>query len=67
MSIGERLLLARRRRGLAAWRIAALAQIDPTTYSRIERDERVPSLDQRLAIARALEIEPEQLFEKVHA
>jgi len=61
---GERLLIARRRRGLPAWKLAAAAEIDPTTYSRIERGERVATLDQRLQLARALGMEPEQLFQR---
>ncbi len=62
---GERLLIARRRRGLPAWKLAAAAEIDPTTYSRIERGERVATLDQRLRLARALGVEPETIFQRV--
>lgn len=62
---GERLLIARRRRGLPAWKLAATAEIDPTTYSRIERGERVATLDQRLRLARALGMEPEAIFQRV--
>ena len=64
MTDGEKLLLERRRRDLAAWRLAAQAGIDPTTYSRIERDEREATLEQRLALARVLGVEPEQLFQR---
>jgi transcriptional regulator with XRE-family HTH domain len=67
MSDGERLLLERRRRGLAAWKLAATAGIDPTTYSRIERGEREASTDQKLSLARALGVEPETIFERVTA
>jgi transcriptional regulator with XRE-family HTH domain len=62
---GERLLIARRRRELPAWKLAAAAEIDPTTYSRIERGEREATLDQRLALARALGVEPETIFQRV--
>ena len=62
---GERLLIARRRRELPAWKLAAAAEIDPTTYSRIERWEREATLDQRLALARALGVEPETIFQRV--
>jgi len=65
MTAGERLLLERRRRGLPAWKLAAAAEIDPTTYSRIERGERLATLDQRLRLARALAVEPETIFERV--
>ena len=61
---GERLLIARRRRGLAAWKLAAAAEIDPTTYSRIERGEREATFDQRLRLARALGVEPETIFQR---
>ena len=49
----ERLLLARRRKGLPAWKLAAQAEIDPTTYSKIERGERQATFDQKLALVRA--------------
>jgi len=65
MSDGENLLLARRRRGLAAWKLAASASIDPTTYSRIERGEREATYEQKLALARALGVEPEAIFQRV--
>jgi transcriptional regulator with XRE-family HTH domain len=65
MSDGEKLLIERRRRGLAAWRLAASAEIDPTTYSKIERGEREAAFDQKLALARALGVEPETIFQKV--
>jgi transcriptional regulator with XRE-family HTH domain len=64
MRDSERLLIERRRRGLAAWKLAAQAEIDPTSYSKIERGEREPTLDQRLALARALGLEPEDLFQE---
>ena len=65
MTTGEKLLLARRRRGWAAWRLAAQAGIDPTTYSKIERDEREATLDQQLALARVFGVEPETIFHRV--
>jgi transcriptional regulator with XRE-family HTH domain len=67
MTDGERLLIERRRRGLPAWKLAALAEIDPTTYSRIERGERDATFEQRLALARVLGIEPETIFQRVTA
>lgn len=65
MTDGEKLLIERRRRGLAAWKLSALADIDPTTYSKIERGERDATPDQRLKLARALGIEPESIFQRV--
>ncbi|HUI07264.1 MAG TPA: helix-turn-helix transcriptional regulator [Verrucomicrobiae bacterium] len=65
MTAGERLLLERRRRRLPAWKLAALADLDPTTYSKIERGERDATPDQRLRLARALGVEPEQIFQRV--
>ena len=62
MTDGERLLIERRRRGLPAWKLAALGDCDPTTYSRIERGERSPTPEQRLRLARALGVEPETIF-----
>ena len=67
MTDGERLLIERRRRGLAAWKLAAQAEIDPTTYSRIERGGRDATFEQRLALARALGVEPETIFQRVTA
>ena len=65
MSEGERLLIERRRRGLPAWRLAASAEIDPTTYSRIERGEREATFEQKLALARVLGVEPANIFTRV--
>jgi transcriptional regulator with XRE-family HTH domain len=65
MSDCERLLIERRRRGLAAWKLAAQAEIDPTTYSKIERGEREATFEQKLALARALGVEPETIFQRV--
>jgi transcriptional regulator with XRE-family HTH domain len=65
MTDGEKMLVERRRRGLAAWKLAATAGIDPTTYSRIERGEREATFEQKLALARALGVEPETIFERV--
>lgn len=65
MSDGERLLIERRRRGLPAWRLAAAAEIDPTTYSRIERGEREATFEQKLALARVLGVEPGNIFTRV--
>ncbi len=65
MSDGEKLLIERRRRGLAAWKLAAAADLDPTTYSKIERGEREATHDQKLALARALGVEPENLFARL--
>jgi transcriptional regulator with XRE-family HTH domain len=65
MTDGEKLLIERRRRGLRAWKLAALADIDPTTYCKIERGERVATFVQKLALARALGLEPDKLFERV--
>jgi transcriptional regulator with XRE-family HTH domain len=62
---GERLLLARRRKGLPAWKLAAQADIDPSTYSRLERGEREATPDQRLRLARVLGVEVETLFQRV--
>ena len=67
MKDGERLLLARRRRELPAWKVAGLAEIDPTTYSKIERSQREATFDQKLRLARALGVEPEALFHRVPA
>lgn len=65
MNDGEKLLIERRRHGLAAWRLASTAGIDPTSYSRIERGEREATFEQKLALARALGVEPEVIFEVV--
>jgi len=58
----ERLLIERRRRGFAAWKLAANADMDPTTYSHIERGEREATIDQQRRLARALGVEPETIF-----
>lgn len=65
MNDGERLLIARRRKGWAAWKLAANADLDPTTYSRIERGEREATIDQQRRLARVLGVEPEVIFGRV--
>lgn len=65
MNDAEKLLIERRRRGLAGWELAAAAGICPTTYSKIENGQRLPTFDQRLALARALGLEPEKFFQQV--
>ncbi len=65
MTDGDKLLLKRRQRGLPAWKVAAAADIDPTTYSRIERGERDATFEQKLALARVLGVEPETIFSRM--
>ncbi|MGD0651080.1 MAG: helix-turn-helix transcriptional regulator [Verrucomicrobiia bacterium] len=65
MSDGERILLERRRRGLKAYKLGAAAGIAPSILSAIERGERTATFEQRLALARALGVEPETLFQRV--
>jgi len=62
---GERILIARRRRGLAAWELAAEARICPTTFSKIENGHREATPEQKTAIARVLGIEPQHLFARL--
>lgn len=65
MTDGEKLLIERRRRGLAAWKLAARAEMDPTSYSKIERGERTATVDQQRRLARVLGVEPETIFGRV--
>jgi transcriptional regulator with XRE-family HTH domain len=65
MTDGDKLLLTRRQRGLPAWKVAAAADMDPTTYSRIERGEREATFEQKLALARVLGVEPETIFSRM--
>ena len=65
MTESEKLLIERRRRGFAGWELAAAAGICPTTYSKIENGQREPTFDQKLALARALGVEPETIFPRV--
>ena len=65
MTDAEKLLIARRRHGLAGWELAAAAGICPTTYSKIENGAREATHDQKLKLARALGVEPETLFSRV--
>jgi len=60
----ERLLVARRRRGIPGWKLAGLADIDPTTYSKIEHGQRDATPDQRAALARALGVEQETIWQR---
>ena len=65
MTDSEKLLLERRRRGMAGWELAAAAGICPTTYSKIENGAREATLDQKVALARVLGLEPEKLFTRL--
>jgi len=67
MTDAEKLLIERRRRGLAGWELASAAGICPTTYSKIENGQREPTFEQKLALARVLGLEPEKLFQQVAA
>jgi transcriptional regulator with XRE-family HTH domain len=65
MTDNERLLIERRRRGLAGWELAAAAHICPTTFSKIENGQREATYDQKLALSRALGLDPEKLFSRL--
>ena len=65
MSDGEKILLQRRRRGQKAYTLAGAAGIAPSILSAIERGEREATFEQKLALARALGVEPETLFSRV--
>ena len=65
MTEGERILLERRRRGLAAYKLAAAAGIAPSVLSAIEHGDREPTYGQKLMLARALGVEPEAIFHRV--
>ena len=67
MNDGEKLLLARRRARLPAYQLAAAAKIAPSVLSAIEHGDREATSDQKLALARALGVEPEMIFERVTA
>ncbi len=65
MSDGEKILLERRRRGLAAYKLAAAAGIAPSVLSAIEHGDREATYGQKLTLARALGVEPETIFDRV--
>jgi len=65
MHDGERLLIERRRRGQSAYKLAGAASIAPSVLSEIEHGRREATFEQKLALARALGMEPEQLFQRV--
>jgi transcriptional regulator with XRE-family HTH domain len=67
MSDGEKILLERRRRKLPAYQLAAAAKIAPSVLSAIEHGDREATFDQKLALARALGVEPESIFQRVTA
>lgn len=67
MSDGERILLERRRRGLLAYQLSARVGIAPSILSAIEHGRRAATFDQKLALARALGVEPETIFTLVTA
>jgi len=62
---GENILLERRRRKMPAYKLAAAASVAPSVLSEIEHGHREATFDQKLALARALGIEPESIFARV--
>jgi len=63
---GERIKEIRKKRGMTQEDVAKILEIDPKSFSRIERGERSPSLDTIEKIACALSVEPKDLFEFEH-
>jgi transcriptional regulator with XRE-family HTH domain len=60
---GEKLRTVRDRKGITLKEVASLAQVSESLVSQIERNKVSPSVDTLLAIAEALEIDLEYLFE----
>ncbi len=61
--LGANIAYYRKRRGLSQMQLAERADISRTHMSRIETAECAVSLDTVFALARALEVPPEKLFE----
>jgi transcriptional regulator with XRE-family HTH domain len=61
MSFGEVLKAARLERGLSQDALARTARLHRTCISLIERDERSPTLESIVLLARALQITPSEL------
>lgn len=62
-SLGANIAYYRKRRGLSQIQLAERAEISRTHMSRVETAECAVSLDVVFALARALEVAPEKLFE----
>ena len=61
-TLGELLKLAREKKGLLLRQIAALIDSDTALISKFEKDERKPTREQIVKLAKALDLEEEQLM-----
>ncbi len=61
-SLGTHLRALRRKRGLTQEELAERAEVHPTYITRLETDERVPSLTTILRLAYALEVDVTELM-----
>ncbi len=62
LTLGERLAIMRRRRGLTLRELAARSGVDISSLSRYERDEREPASSRLLILARVLGTTPNDLL-----
>lgn len=62
MIMNAALLNARKLRGLTQAQIAKLAGIDRTVYTRIERGQRIPTVNTAIIIADILQVDVENIF-----
>ena len=65
MIMNAALLNARKLRGLTQAQIAKLAGIDRTVYTRIERGQRIPTVNTAIIIADILQVNVENIFTPV--
>jgi transcriptional regulator with XRE-family HTH domain len=61
-TIGERVMLMRRRRGLGQRDLAALAEMSPTTLNRLEKGLQSVYAERLATIARILEVSADYLL-----
>jgi transcriptional regulator with XRE-family HTH domain len=62
MTIGERLLIARKNEGLSQEQVAKLCGLDPSTISFFECNKRTPVVRNILKLAEALNVSTDQIL-----
>lgn len=67
MNIGEKLRQIRQIHGISARKLAEEVEVDPSTISKIENGQALPSIELLLKICKYFKISPAEFFDNVSA